>query len=190
MDTAALLKRLSHTTGLSAHEAAIRAVVLEEWGRFADETQVDRMGNALAIRRGTDRAVLQPIEAATRSRRRAAAAASAPRRSIMLATHMDEIGLMVAGVKHGFIHVVGVGGVDARVLLGQEVIVHGQRDLPGIIASTPPHLLKPGERSQVIPLGKLWIDVGLPARQVDRLGWLARARRQHSDQAPWPASKF
>ena len=175
MDLAALLKRLSTTPGLSAHEAAIRAVVLEEWGRLADETQVDRMGNALAIRRGTDRAVPQPIEPPARSRRRSAVPASAPRRSIMLATHMDEIGLMVAGVKHGFIRVVGVGGVDARVLLGQEVIVHTQRgvhtqrDLPGIIASTPPHLLKPGERNKIIPRDKLWIDVGLPAPQVERL---------------------
>jgi endoglucanase len=167
MNTAALLKRLSQTPGLSGHEAAIRAVVLEEWGRFADETQIDRMGNALAIRRGTGRAAQQPAEPANRVRRRSTATAT--RRSVMLATHMDEIGLMVAGVKHGFIHVTHVGGIDARVLPGQEVIVHGQRDLPGIVASTPPHLLKPGERSKVVALDKLWIDVGLPARQVERL---------------------
>ena len=96
----------------------------------------------------------------------------------MLATHMDEIGLMVAGVKHGFIHVVAVGGVDARVLLGQEVIVHGRRDLPGLVASTPPHLLKAAERSKIIPLDKLWIDVGLPARQVEQL-----VQRRRSDLA-------
>jgi putative aminopeptidase FrvX len=154
MDIASLLKKLSQTQGLSGHEADIRVAVLEEFGRFATETRVDKMGNAVALQRGTDRT---SVRAAT------------PRRSIMLATHMDEIGLMVAGIKHGFIHVVAVGGVDARILLGQEVIVHGRRDLPGLVASTPPHLLKAHERCKIIPLDKLWIDVGLPARQVERL---------------------
>ena len=125
-------------------------MVLREWGRWADETRVDKMGNALAICRGTDRT-------------------AAPRRSIMLATHMDEIGLMVAGVRHGFIHLAALGGVDARILPGQEVIVHGRRDLPGLVASTPPHLLKAAERNKVTPLGHLWIDVGLSARQVEQL---------------------
>jgi tetrahedral aminopeptidase len=165
MDIAPLLKKLSQAPGLSGHEAGIRAIVLEEFGRFATETHVDKMGNAVALLRGSDRAAASP---------------STPRRSIMLATHMDEIGLMVAGVKHGFIHVVAVGGMDARILLGQEVIVHTQRgvhgrralpgrDLPGIVASTPPHLLKASERTKIIPLDKLWIDVGLPARQVEQL---------------------
>ncbi len=153
MDIAPLLKKLSQTQGLSGHEVDIRLAVLEEFGRFATETRVDKMGNAVALQRGADRTVPR----------------TAPRRSIMLATHMDEIGLMVAGVKHGFIHVVAVGGVDARILPGQEVIVHGRRDLPGIVASTPPHLLKAHERSKIVPLDKLWIDVGLPARQVEQL---------------------
>lgn len=159
MDIAALLKLLSQTPGISGHEAEIRSVVLKEWGRWAKETRVVKMGNALAIRRGTDR-----VAAPRRADRTAA-----PRRSIMLATHMDEIGLMVAGVKHGFIHLVAMGGVDARILPGQEVIVHGRRDLPGLVASTPPHLLKASERSKVVPLDQLWIDVGLPARQVEQL---------------------
>jgi endoglucanase len=89
----------------------------------------------------------------------------------MLASHMDEIGLMVAGINRGFIRITALGGVDPRVLLGQEVIVHGRKELPGkdlsgVIASTPPHLLKAGERDKIIGLEKLWIDVGLSARQV------------------------
>lgn len=159
MDIAALLKQLSQTPGISGYETAIRSVVLHEWGRWADETRVDKVGNALAIRLGTaERA------AARRSNRNAA-----PRRSIMLATHMDEIGLMVAGIKHGFIHLAEMGGVDARILPGQEVIVHGRRDLPGLVASTSPDLLKAAERHKVTPLEQLWVDVGLSARQVERL---------------------
>jgi endoglucanase len=77
---------------------------------------------------------------------------------------------MVAGVHHGFIRVVAMGGVDASVLLGQEVIVHSQgRDLPGLIASTPPHLLKLDDRGKIVPTERLWIDIGLPPKQVERL---------------------
>jgi tetrahedral aminopeptidase len=155
MNTAALLKQLSHTPGISGHETGICAVVLREWGHWTAETRVDKMGNALAARRGV------PRPGTDRG--------SAPRRSIMLATHMDEIGLMVAGIKHGFLHVVAMGGVDVRILPGQEVIVHGRRDVPGLVASTPPHLLKAAERHKVAPLDQLWIDVGLPARQVEQL---------------------
>ncbi|MBI5567800.1 MAG: hypothetical protein HY870_23070, partial [Chloroflexi bacterium] len=185
MDTAALLKLLSQTTGISGHEAPIRSVILAEWGRYTAETRVDKLGNAIAIRRG----VAQPEHSEAKSTpggppmqsighgqaaRRVVHAERAKRRSIMLASHMDEIGLMVAGINRGFIRVTALGGVDPRVLLGQEVIVHGRKDLPGkdlpgVIASTPPHLLKAGERDKIIGLEKLWIDVGLSARQVTQL---------------------
>ena len=149
MDINALLKKLSQTTGLSGYETKIRAEVLAEWGRFVDETRTDKVGNAVAIKRGY---------------------ANKTRRKIMLAAHMDEIGFMVAGLSHGFLRISPIGGIDARVLPGQEVIVHGQqRDLPGIISSTPPHLLKPDDGSKVISLDQLWIDVGLAPAQVNRL---------------------
>lgn len=151
MDTHDLLKRLSQANGISGHEHDIRSVVLSEWSPFAAETRIDRLGSTYAILRGTR-------------------SSPASARSIMLAAHMDEIGLMVAGVTQGFIRVSPVGGVDPRVLPGQEVIVHTQtRRLPGVVASTPPHVLSPAERDKIVPLDQLWIDVGLSARQVDRL---------------------
>ena len=171
MDTTALLKQLSQTTGISGHEAPIRSVILAEWGRYASETRTDKLGNAMAIRRGTGGK--PPDQSDPQSK-------AAPQRSIMLAAHMDEIGLMVAGINQGFLRVTALGGVDARVLLGQEVIVHGRTDLPGVIASTPPHLLKADERDKIISLEKLWIDVGLAARRVERfveIGDLISMRR-------------
>ena len=53
--------------------------------------------------------------------------------------------------------------------MGQEVLVHGQRDLPGIIASTPPHLLPAGQANDRVEHGQMLIDVGLPPAQVDKL---------------------
>jgi endoglucanase len=87
----------------------------------------------------------------------------------MLAAHMDEIGLMVTTLDKGFIRFVEVGGFDARVLLGQEVVVHGRRPLPGMIGSRPPHVLPSRERNKVIPQEDLLVDVGLPADEVANL---------------------
>ncbi len=185
MDTAALLKQLSQTSGISGHEAPIRSVILAEWGRYAAETRVDKLGNAIAIKSGTETHSERTLSEQSESKRKSKDAKRPPTRRIMLASHMDEIGLMVAGINRGFIRVTALGGVDPRVLLGQEVIVHGRKDLPGkdlpgVIASTPPHLLKAGERDKIIGLEKLWIDVGLSARQVTQrveIGDLISMRR-------------
>ncbi len=163
MNIPALLKKLSEANGLSGHEAEIRSIVLDEFSHYADETRVDKVGSAIAIKHG-------------RLKKK--------RRQIMLATHMDEIGLMVSGLSHGFLRVTALGGVDPRVQLGQEVIVHAQRELPGVISSTPPHLLKMEERSKAISLENLWIDVGLSAAQANRLiriGDLVSMRREVID---------
>lgn len=208
MDTTALLKQLSHTTGISGDEAPIRSAILALWGGLTAETRVDKLGNAIAIKPGnagahpsttrrahSERNVVEStpggppmlqwsIGHGQNARRSAQAAKRPPTRRIMLASHMDEIGLMVAGLNRGFIRVTALGGVDPRILLGQEVIVHGRKDLSGVIASTPPHLLKSGERDKIIGLERLWIDVGLSARQVDRLveiGDLVSIRRAPVD---------
>jgi len=68
---------------------------------------------------------------------------------------------------------VTVGGFDPRVLLGQEVLVHGRQTLPGIIGSRPPHVLSQEERTRPVPLEEMFIDVGLSeqsAREVVQTG--------------------
>ena len=148
MDIVPLLKRLSEASGVSGYEHQVRDIVREEFGQYADEIRIDVLGNVIALKRGTD---------------------SEPRPARMLATHMDEIGLIVSELEEGFIHFQQVGGYDDRVLLGQEVVVHGRRDLPGIIGARPPHLLPRDERDKPIPYDKLLIDVGLAPEEVARL---------------------
>lgn len=148
MDIVPLLKRLSEASGVSGYEHQVRDIVREEFGQYADEIRIDALGNVIALKRGTD---------------------SEPRPALMLATHMDEIGLIVSELEEGFIHFQQVGGYDDRVLLGQEVVVHGRRDLPGIIGARPPHLLPRDERDKPIPYDKLLIDVGLAPEEVARL---------------------
>lgn len=148
MDIVPLLKRLSEASGVSGYEHQIREIVQEVFGPFADEVRTDTLGNVIALKRGEG---------------------SGPRPSIMVATHLDEIGLIVSELEEGFIHFQQVGGYDDRVLLGQEVVVHGRRDLVGIIGARPPHVLPQAERDKPIPYDKLLIDVGLSPEALPEL---------------------
>jgi tetrahedral aminopeptidase len=138
------LQKLSQAHGVSGYEHAIRDMVIEEFKPYADEISVTPMGNVIALKRGA----------------RAPKDAS-PAPKVLLEAHMDEIGLMVTEIEQGFIRFTQVGGFDVRVLLAQQVIVHGKQPLPGIIGARPPHVLTAEERERVIPMADLWIDVGL-----------------------------
>ena len=160
MDIVPLLKRLSEANGVSGYEHQVRQSVQEEFGRLADEVRTDALGNVIALKQGEG---------------------PEPRPAIMLATHMDEIGLIVSDLEDGFLHFQQVGGYDDRVLLGQEVLVHGRRVLPGIIGARPPHVLSLKERGQPLPYDKLRIDVGLSPEElpkVVRVGDLVTMKRE------------
>jgi len=143
-----LLKRLSEANGVSGYEHAVRQMIQEEFGRLADEVRIDALGNVIALKRGTG---------------------PEPRPAILLAAHMDEIGLIVSELDDGFLHFQQVGGYDDRVLLGQEVLVHGRRALPGIIGARPPHVLSQKERGQPVPYDELRIDIGLSPEDLPKL---------------------
>ena len=68
---------------------------------------------------------------------------------------------MVSELDRGFIRVAPIGGLDPRVLPGQPVIVHGRRELPGVIVRPPKHSLPPDKRSGPTSLEYLLVDVGL-----------------------------
>lgn len=161
------LKEITEASGVSGYEAPVRELVHNEFAQYADELRADTMGSLIALKRGQR-------------------AEGTPHRSIMLAGHMDEIGLVVTKLEKGYLRFTTVGGFDLRVLLGQEVVVHGRRDLPGIIGSRPPHVLGEEEREQVVPLDKLFIDVGLPAAelaQAVRVGDIVTLQRQFTELA-------
>jgi putative aminopeptidase FrvX len=144
-----LLKQLSEAEGITGFERPVCELLRQIWGAFVDEMHVDKLGSLVALKRG--------------------AASQDPRPRLMLAAHMDEIGLRVTGIEQGFLRVTRVGGTDRRVLLGLEVVVHGRRDLPGIVATRPPHVLPKEERKKTVPWDKVFVDVGLPPQEVERL---------------------
>jgi len=148
LDVIPLLKQLSEARGLSGFEGPVRDLVRETWEPFVDQLDEGRLGSLIAVKRGRG---------------------EEPRPRLMLAAHMDEVGLMVTDVDKGFLRVSRVGGTDRRVLLGLEVTVHGERDLPGVVATRPPHVLPSEERKKTVPLEKIFVDVGLPAEEVQEL---------------------
>ena len=142
-----LFKKIAELPGVSGREEAVRAALLKLFKPVTDEIRVDNMGNIIAYKKG--RGV----------------------RKLMLAAHMDEIGLMVNHIDDaGFIHFVPVGGIDARTLLAQRVIIHAAKGpLTGVIGTKPVHLLETAESSKVVPVKNLFIDAGLPPAQAKEL---------------------
>ena len=142
------LKTLISIPGLSGYESSIRELIEKTWKPLTDELEVSRMGSLHALKRGSGKA---------------------PRPKILIAAHMDAIGLMVTGINDGFLRLTNIGGLDARVLPGQPVLVHGRRNLPGVIVQPPAHLLPAEMRDGPVPLQYLLVDTGLKPRDVDRL---------------------
>ncbi len=151
--TTALLSRLSLAVGVTGYtkdKNSIYQILKAEFTPYTDRVEQDRIGSFIGVKLGAPTSTN-----------------GQPRRKIMLAAHLDEIGMMVSHVDRGFLRFQPIGGLDRRVMLGLEVIVHAQRDLPGIIGAVPPHLLT--KASHEVKHEDLLIDVGLPADEVEKI---------------------
>ncbi len=132
------LKKLVTTPSPSGFEADIQRVCKDYVEKHADEVYKDVHGNQFAV--------LNPK--------------GKPR--IMLAGHVDEIGLMVNHIDdNGFMSVAPIGGVDASILDGQRVVVHGEGgDVSGVIGRRAIHLTDPEDRGKPLKMHELWVDIG------------------------------
>jgi endoglucanase len=147
-DILPFLKSLISVAGLSAYEDPVLLLIKKEWMPLVDEVSTSRIGSLHALKRGSG---------------------PGKRPAIMIATHMDAIGLMVTRIVEGMLHVGEIGGVDARILPGAPVVVHGQRKLPGVVAIPPLLTLPEDKRTDPIGLRNLLVDVGLPPASVQAL---------------------
>ena len=143
-----LLTRLTETPGVSGREERVREVVAERLLPLVAETTVDAMGNLIGHIPG-----------------------KGPR--VALVAHMDEVGFMVSKIEaEGFLRVMPVGSVDPRVFGAQKVNVHGRKDLPGVVGTVPPHLLRKTEgreKREAMPIEEGFIDLGLPPERITEL---------------------
>ncbi len=149
MDTFKTLKTLTETPGPSGNETAVGEVIQQLWEPLTDTIQADRMGSVVATKFGNG---------------------PEPRRKLLLAAHLDEIALMVSQVishnDYGFLRVTSLGGIDRRHLYGQQVIVHGKRDLIGVVGAMPMALVSPERRTKPYDYEELVVDVGLPIEEL------------------------
>ena len=151
-DDLRFLKELIEAPSPTGTEMPAAEVLRTRIGRIATEVRTNVMGSVHATLKGTG---------------------NGP--SVMLAGHIDEVGMMVNYITdEGFISFVPLGGVDAAILPGMRVDVH-TRDgvLRGVMGRKPIHLIKSDERKTVTPIDKLFIDVGLSgdaAKETIRIG--------------------
>lgn len=142
-----LLARICEAPGAPGSEKEIRNLVLAELKGLADEVRTDNMGNVIALKKGRSSA-----------------------KKSMAAAHMDEIGFIVTHVDdQGFIRFNPVGGFDPKTLTAQRVLVHGKKDVLGVMGSKPIHIMAPDERGKSMKLSDYFIDTGMTKKDVDKL---------------------
>lgn len=140
-----LLQRLSDARGVAGNEDAVREILIEEIRPYVDEFRVDSIGNLIATVRAQ--------EGITNPHR------------VMVAAHMDEVGLMVVQVdKSGMLRVRAVGGIDPHVLAAKRVLV-GKEAIPGVIGLKAVHLQTREEEQQVPRLDQLYVDIGAKSKE-------------------------
>lgn len=96
---------------------------------------------------------------------------NSPRSSVLIATHMDTIGMMVSHIADGFLSIVEIGILDPRVLPGTPVIVHASKSgesLPGVVVLPPANPLPDGEDKSAVMMKYLLVDTGLTVREVSK----------------------
>jgi len=144
------LEKLSNVCGVTGNEVSVRELLIQLMEPYADEIIVDRLENVIAVKQGKQ-----------------------GKPKIMLAAHMDEVGLMVKTVtKEGFLQFSKVGGIDDRILPAQRVVVYTKKGVyNGVIGSKPPHIQKEEERRKVLAVDDLFIDIGAENREAaERMG--------------------
>jgi putative aminopeptidase FrvX len=142
-----VLQRLSELDGPSGFEGEVRDYIADMARKLGAEVEVDKLGNVMGHVPG-----------------------HGP--SVMLISHMDEIGFIVSEVdESGFVYFANLGGWDVRLLPGLEVrVLADRRTLPGTIGMKPPHITSEEERKRVPDMADLFIDTGLDSAALGRAG--------------------
>ncbi len=137
-----LIQTLCALSGPSGEEDAVRDYILEQAKPFADDIQTDPMGNLMIFRKGTKQIG----------------------KTVMLAAHMDEVGVIVKRItEDGMLQFGFVGGVDPRVMIGRRVRFGA---VQGVIGIKAVHLTRAAERKTMPRLDDLYIDIGAMSKEA------------------------
>ncbi|HRN68438.1 MAG TPA: M42 family metallopeptidase [Promineifilum sp.] len=134
--TEQFLKALTEAHGVPGYETEVRAVLRQYMSPLGDLSQ-DKLGSLICRQPG-----------------------DGPR--VMLAGHMDEIGLIITHIDDsGFLKFLQLGGWWDQTLLSQRVIVKTHKgDIVGVVGAKPPHLLSADERGKMVEKKDMYIDIG------------------------------
>ena len=142
-----LLAKICKAPGAPGFEIEIRKLVLKELKGLADDVRIDNMGNVVALKKGKDSS-----------------------KKAMAAAHMDEIGFIVTHIDdNGFIRFNPLGGFDPKTLTAQRVLVHGKKDILGVMGCKPIHVMTPSEREAKLSLDDFFIDTGLSKKELEKV---------------------
>lgn len=144
-----LLKEISELPGASGFEDEVRKYIKSRMSGLCEVSR-DNIGSVICRKTG-----------------------SSEKPRIMMAGHMDEIGMMVTHItKEGFLRFQTLGGWWEQVMLAQRVTVKTRSgDILGIIGSKPPHILKPDERNKVVQKSDMFIDIGASGKEdAEKMG--------------------
>lgn len=140
-----LLKRITETPGAPGFETEIRNLVKSEIHHLVDDWFIDPMGSLIGVRKGEQD------------------------KRVMVAAHMDEISFIVTHIDdEGFIRFHPLGGFDPKTLTAQRVIIHGKKDIMGVMGSKPVHLMTPEERNKTPQIRDYFVDTGMPSEELKK----------------------
>ena len=142
-----LLKSICEIPGAPGFEEPIRKLVIDQIKDHVDSIRVDNMGNVIAIKKG----IKNPDH-----------------KKVMVAAHMDEIGFLVSHIDDkGFVRFQTLGGFDPKTLTSQRVIIHGKKDVIGVMGSKPIHVMKQEERNKPPKIEEYFIDCGMSKEELE-----------------------
>ena len=146
MEIKEILKTLCQAAGPTGFERSVAKSAAETIKPYADEAQVDTLANVVAVKRcGVPGA-----------------------KKLLLAAHLDEVGLVVTGHEDGFLCIGQIGGIDARVLPDRDLTILTDPPRLGVVCVQPPHVLKAEDMSKALKLEDLRVDVGLSQEEARR----------------------
>lgn len=144
-----LLKKTCEIAGAPGFEERIRNLVIKEVEPLVDSMEVDNMGSVITVKKGSS---------------------NPDGKKVMVAAHMDEIGFIVTHIDdNGFIRFHTLGGFDPKTLTAQRVVVHGKKDLIGVMGSKPIHVMSQEERNKNPKITDYFIDLGMKGDEVKEL---------------------
>lgn len=144
-----LLKKTCEIAGAPGFEERIRNMVIREVEPLVDSLEVDNLGSVITVKKGSN---------------------NPDGKKVMVAAHMDEIGFIVTHIDdNGFIRFHTLGGFDPKTLTAQRVIVHGKKDLVGVMGSKPIHVMSQEERNKNPKISDYFIDLGMKGDDVKEL---------------------